>query len=70
VALLKAYSVPGDPLASDTIEGDTWIVSRFVPNDRQKDHRVAGTRFLQLKEVLEKEEVETNLIQRAADYGL
>jgi ankyrin repeat protein len=60
VALLKAYSAPGDPLVCP-------IVARkgHIPG-----YEVAGTRFLQSKQVLEEEQEEKQLMQRAAEFGL
>jgi hypothetical protein len=72
VALLKAYSPPGDPLLYRIItreEGIPGSIPKFVPQAGQSDPGIAGTRFLELKEVLEKEQAERYLKERVAEFG-
>jgi hypothetical protein len=72
VALLKAHSSPGDPLLYRIIkreEGITGSIPKFVPQAGQSDPGIAGTRFLELKEVLEKEQAERCLKERVAEFG-
>jgi hypothetical protein len=73
VALLKAYSSPGDPLLYRIIKREEGIprsrIPKFVPKAGQSDPGIAGTRFLELKEVLEKEQAERYLKERVAEFG-
>jgi hypothetical protein len=64
VALLKAYSAPGNPLVCPMVAigyEAACLLQGVAREDRQENHAVAGVRLLQLKEVLEMEQVERKL---------